>query len=238
MPSAEIVHFFDQTPESFKRFCIQLGMKPFTARQVFEWVFGKGVTDTAAMTNLSLRDCAVLAERVQFYGSGVVTHKIATDGTQKLLLRWPINEDAAHGDGEDDGDGASLPLPMAAGHAADVGRDVETVMIPADSRRTACLSSQVGCPVGCTFCALGIGGLEANLRTGRILEQAHRLNYLPETGRLTNIVFMGMGEPLANYPAVTNAIRSLNAEWGFAIGAAHHDFHRRPARRHSQTDDV
>lgn len=215
MPSAEIIHFFDQTPDTFKALCVQFGMKPYTAKQVFEWVYRQGVVDPQAMTNLSMRDRAALSESVRFYGSRVAAHKVATDGTQKLLLRWPMDESASTGGGETD----SIRLQLAGEDLSEKGRDVETVMIPTESRRTACLSSQVGCPVGCTFCASGIGGLEVNLRASQILEQAHRLNYLPETGRLSNIVFMGMGEPLANLAAVTAAVRTLHADWGFGISA-------------------
>lgn len=86
-------------------------------------------------------------------------------------------------------------------------------------RKTACISSQVGCPVGCKFCASGLGGLDGNLTTGRIVEQVYRLGLLPGVGRITNVVFMGMGEPLANFKAVTNAVRTLTAEWGLGIGA-------------------
>ena len=103
-------------------------------------------------------------------------------------------------------------------------------------RRTACISSQVGCPVGCKFCASGIGGLDGNLSAGRIVEQVWRLNSIlprsspnpesrfptpdsPPPTRITNIVFMGMGEPLSNFAAVTRAIKVLNAPWGMGIGA-------------------
>jgi 23S rRNA (adenine2503-C2)-methyltransferase len=92
-------------------------------------------------------------------------------------------------------------------------------MIPTEKRRTACISSQVGCPVGCRFCASGLGGLDGNLTAGQIVEQAWRLAQIPGVGRITNIVFMGMGEPLSNYAAVTDAIRRLNAEWGMGISA-------------------
>ena len=92
-------------------------------------------------------------------------------------------------------------------------------MIPTDNRSTACLSSQVGCPVGCRFCASGLEGLEGNLSAGRIVEQAWRLSRLPGVKRLTNIVFMGMGEPLANDKAVRSAIKVLNADWGLGISA-------------------
>ncbi|MFG0284951.1 MAG: 23S rRNA (adenine(2503)-C(2))-methyltransferase RlmN [Phycisphaerales bacterium JB039] len=106
------------------------------------------------------------------------------------------------------------------------------------ARRTACISSQVGCPVGCRFCASGLGGLDGNLSTGRIVEQVWRLNRMlagaadsseahpasppgdrGATPRITNIVFMGMGEPLANFKNVTNAVRTLAAPWGPNISA-------------------
>jgi 23S rRNA (adenine2503-C2)-methyltransferase len=86
-------------------------------------------------------------------------------------------------------------------------------------RRTACISSQVGCPVGCRFCASGLGGLDGNLTSGQIVEQVWRLAQLPGVGRISNVVFMGMGEPLANFDAVVAAIRTLTADWGMHISA-------------------
>ncbi len=105
---------------------------------------------------------------------------------------------------------------------------------PTRERRTACISSQVGCPVGCKFCASGIGGLDGNLSAGRIVEQVWRLRSVlppssdpnpetrtpkPDLPRISNVVFMGMGEPLSNFTAVTHAIRTINAPWGMNIGA-------------------
>ena len=87
------------------------------------------------------------------------------------------------------------------------------------ARRTACISSQVGCPVGCRFCASGLGGLEGNLSAGRIVEQVWRLSRLKGVDRITNVVFMGMGEPLANFQAVVHAVRTLAADWGMGISA-------------------
>lgn len=124
----------------------------------------------------------------------------------------------------------------------DSARQTECVMIPVDaderddedgdgptgptrSRRTACISSQVGCPVGCKFCASGIGGLDGNLSAGRIVEQVWRLRSVltgPAAGgelpRITNVVFMGMGEPLSNFQSMVRAVRTLNAPWGMGIG--------------------
>jgi 23S rRNA (adenine2503-C2)-methyltransferase len=108
----------------------------------------------------------------------------------------------------------------------DPSRQTECVMIPADDRRTACISSQVGCPVGCRFCASGIGGLDGNLSAGRIVEQVWRLGQLlreagDTVGRITNVVFMGMGEPLANFSNVMNAVRRIATlpPAGLGIGA-------------------
>lgn len=100
-------------------------------------------------------------------------------------------------------------------------------------RRTACISSQVGCPVGCRFCASGLGGLDGNLTRGRIVEQVWLLDQMvrgnlasPERvleadpeARITNVVFMGMGEPLANFQAVTGAVRTICADWGMGLSA-------------------
>ncbi len=110
---------------------------------------------------------------------------------------------------------------------SDPRRQTECVMIPADdaeetgrrSRRTACISSQVGCPVGCRFCASGLGGLDGDLTAGRIIEQVWRLGTLEGVGRISNVVFMGMGEPLANFNQVVKAIRTMTADWGLGISA-------------------
>ncbi|MBX3378677.1 MAG: 23S rRNA (adenine(2503)-C(2))-methyltransferase RlmN [Phycisphaeraceae bacterium] len=92
-------------------------------------------------------------------------------------------------------------------------------MIPTEARQTACISSQVGCPVGCKFCASGMGGLDGNLSAGRIVEQVWRLGQLKGVGRISNVVFMGMGEPLSNFKNVTGAIRIITALWGLGISA-------------------
>jgi 23S rRNA (adenine2503-C2)-methyltransferase len=124
--------------------------------------------------------------------------------------------------------GPANPTPAlpAAGRGTD--RQTECVMIPSQdmdderpepSRFTACISSQVGCPVGCRFCASGLGGLDANLSAGRIVEQVWRLGRLEGVRRITNVVFMGMGEPLSNLQNVIPAIRTITALWGLGISA-------------------
>ncbi len=194
---------FDFTPDSLQSWCAKQGLAGFVAGQIIDWVYAKGVVDPAAMTNLSRANRALLAEKMLFTTCDLTTEQLASDGTRKLLLTW---HDGTPNDG-------SLPVLNAA------ARQTETVMIPTERRRTACVSSQVGCPVGCRFCASGLGGLDGNLRAGQIVEQVHRLGQLEDVGRISNVVFMGMGEPLANFSAVTQAIRTLTAPWGLGIGA-------------------
>lgn len=243
-------------------------MPRFRAKQILEWVYQKGIADPAQMTSLSKRDRDLLADQMTFLSGKVVRHQAATDGVQKLLIEW------------DDGEGAEGKTSLnvlngsAEGAIGDTSRQTECVMIPSDDRRTACISSQVGCPVGCKFCASGLGGLEGNLSAGRIVEQVWRLGSLlrgeeglpsqarpvgtaaadsdgDETdvdeagpggtptpplpgskpgksaarpdirgeGRVTNVVFMGMGEPLSNFGPVTNAVRAICSLWGMGISA-------------------
>src|SRR5205085_2001941 len=159
--------------------------------------YAKGVADPLAMTNLSKADREMLAAKVEFASANIVRRQDATDGTIKLLLAWA---------------GATDTAPVS---------NAETVMIPDDPRRTACVSSQVGCPVGCKFCASGIDGVKGNLSAGQIVEQVWQMNHLlrPEEERISNVVFMGMGEPLANYANVIAAVRILHDPECFNIGA-------------------
>jgi len=185
------VHLLDWTPEQLGAWFAARGEKSFRATQVFEWIYQKGATSFEQMTNLSksLRD-TLAAEFVVFSGE-IIRRAASSDGTVKSLIRWP--------------DGATS----------------ECVMIPAEARRTACISSQVGCPVGCRFCASGLGGVERNLTPGQIVEQILRVSAeaVASGERLSNLVFMGLGEPLANYDAVLAAVRIINAPWSLNIGA-------------------
>lgn len=183
--------FFDFLPAEFAQLAQSWGWPAFRARQVCEWVYGKLTTDVAAMTNLGKFDRQFLAEHIEFDTAEVVRQQQATDGTLKLLISWQD------------------------------GKNAETVMIPDADRRTACVSSQVGCPVGCRFCASGVNGSQGNLSPGQIVEQVFVLNRIagqPEE-RVNHIVFMGMGEPLANSANVTKALRILHDPLAFNIGA-------------------
>jgi 23S rRNA (adenine2503-C2)-methyltransferase len=234
-------HIFDHNPDSLRGWCESRGWPAFRGPQILDWVFKKGVIEPERMTNLRPVEREQLAREMTFLSGDVVAHQRATDGTQKLLVRWTepgsevsradaaaSSEEAAPRDR-----GVSLPVMGAAPSATgDSSRAYETecVMIPADydedlggtgdfARKTACISSQVGCPVGCRFCASGIGGLEGNLTAGRIVEQVWRLSRLPDVQRITNVVFMGMGEPLSNFANVTRAIRTMASPWGLGISA-------------------
>lgn len=232
-------HIFAHTPESLTEWCQAHGLPKFRAKQILEWVYHKGVIDPTEMTNLSARDRRLLGEEMTFFSGPTVAHQLATDGTQKLLIEWPDNIEStkvAPDEASVDHD-SRLPILGQQMPYSNTARQTECVMIPIDgpstwddapdapearpsrSRRTACISSQIGCPVGCKFCATGIGGLDGNLSAGRIVEQVWRLNQLQGVDRITNVVFMGMGEPLANFGPVTHATRTLAAPWGMGISA-------------------
>ena len=187
------VPFFGFDAAGFDAVVTAWGWPRFRAQQVRDWVYGKGVSDPAQMTNLSKADRDALRERVDFATAQVAAHQRSEDGTQKLLLTWGTDTNA------------------------------ETVMIPDADRRTACVSSQVGCPVGCRFCASGMNGAKGNLSAAQIVEQVFQLNRvlrpLGERERVSNVVFMGMGEPMANYANVMQAVRVLHDPKCFNIGA-------------------
>jgi 23S rRNA (adenine2503-C2)-methyltransferase len=184
-----------------------LGWPTFRGRQVRDWVYAKGIDDPAQMTNLSVLDRNALSAGFEFSSAIVLKQQNSEDGTVKLLLGWNTDGDEAD----------SIPQIQA-----------ETVMIPDADRRTACVSSQVGCPVGCRFCASGIGGVKKNLSASQIVEQVIALNaalarkypkLAARDNRVNHIVFMGMGEPLANYSNLMQAIRILHDPGCLNIGA-------------------
>ena len=214
-------HIFDLTPDEFGDIVVGFGMPRYRAKQVLEWVYAKGVADPALMTNLSQSDRDVLAAEIDFVIGGVLRHERATDGTQKLLVDWAVSEGETI-DQKASTAGRSLSVlnnPVGGG----VETQTECVMIPAKSeesgktRKTACVSSQVGCPVGCKFCASGLGGLDGNLSAGQIVQQVWQLSRLPGVNRISNVVFMGMGEPMSNFPRVVKAAKTMTADWGLGI---------------------
>lgn len=178
-----------ESPESLKTLLGELGEPGYRATQILEWVYQRGAESYESMSNLPKALRAKLADVLPIFESETSIQQGSQDGTIKRLLRWKD------------------------------GTTSECVLIPDADRRTACISTQVGCPVRCVFCASGIDGLERNLTPGQIIEQAMRARQTCAPERLSNIVFMGLGEPLANYEATVHALRILNAPWGMGIGA-------------------
>jgi len=210
------VHFFNLDQAGFEQAVISAGFPRFRSKQVMDWVYRQGVTQPTAMKNLGREFKAWLEDNVVFFQGDIVQQQVATDGTLKLLIAWTNpSEQQAHPD-------VIQRLPIADDHqpaASSTSRTTECVMIPTTTRRTACVSSQIGCPVGCAFCASGIGGVEGNLTAGQIVEQLYRLTWCGDGERVSNVVFMGMGEPLANFAAVANAIRIMHMPEGFGLSA-------------------
>ena len=191
---AERPHIFDLTPAELGELVSGWGMPAFRANQILKWVYGKGVASPEGMANIAKADRQTIAEQLRIEAGRVIGSQLATDGVHKLLTEWP-------------------------GEADNVAGRSESVLIPADKRKTACVSSQIGCAVGCRFCASGLDGLAGNLSAGRIVEQVWQLGRLKGVGRVSHVVFMGIGEPLANFNQVMRAVETLTADWAFGISA-------------------
>ena len=173
-------------------FTAELGSKPFRARQLMSWMYKRGEGDFAAMTDLAKDFRAVLMERAEIRVPEIVTRSDSVDGTRKWLLK------------------------------ADASQAFEMVYIPEPDRATLCISSQVGCALDCSFCSTAQQGFNRNLTTAEIVGQvwlaSQELGWkIGEQRRITNVVFMGMGEPLANFRNVVPAIRILLDDLGFDI---------------------
>ena len=166
-------------------FVQSLGHKKFHAKQIYNWIWKRGVTDFAGMTNLSRELRAALAEKAIVSLPEVVQHQVSEDGTQKFVLRL-----------------------------AD-GKQIESVFIPDTPKQTFCVSTQVGCAMGCAFCLTGKMGLIRHLTASEIAGQVRLLaRSLHLLDKSFNIVLMGMGEPLQNYDNTMKAMRMLNEKEG------------------------
>ena len=178
------------TPTELKTVVGSLGMPAFTARQLAQWLYEKHVTTIDEMTNLSKQNRQKLAEQYEVGTMASIDCQRSKDGTIKYL--FPVL--------------TSDLSPLTSKY-------VETVFIPDHDRATLCVSCQVGCKMNCLFCQTGKQGWHGNLTAADILNQ---IVALPEVDRLTNIVFMGQGEPMDNLDAVLRACEVLTADWGFA----------------------
>jgi 23S rRNA (adenine2503-C2)-methyltransferase len=180
----------DFAPDRLRERLSREGLAPYRALQVAGWLYARNVEDPHAMTDLPGEDRRRIAERFRLRALDVAELRISTDGTAKARL------------------------------VAQDGAEVESVLIPEPDRTTLCVSTQVGCPLACSFCATGSLGFGRNLRTAEIVDQVCRMReLLPEGRTLTNVVFMGMGEPLLNLPNVLEAIRLLMHPKAFGLAA-------------------
>lgn len=165
-----------------------LDIEPYRARQVFQWLYKKGVEDFSLMVNLPLDLKTKLAQYFSIDKIGLQKIETSKDLTQKFLFK--LKDDAL----------------------------IESVSIPSKSRLTACLSTQVGCRFSCAFCASGSLGFKRNLSVSEILAQFIAIRKNVPQQKITNVVFMGVGEPLDNYDNVLSTIRIMNTELGINLG--------------------
>ena len=190
MTNKALINLLDLDPVQLADYCAELGEQPFRARQLQRWIHQFGVGDFDAMTDLakSLRD--KLKTRAHIVAPSIISDHVSTDGTRKWLV--------------------------------DVGQGnaVETVFIPEDNRGTLCISTQAGCAVNCRFCSTGKQGFNRNLTVGEIIGQLWMAEFAlrrakgvepgPKGERqITNVVMMGMGEPLLNFEPVVAALNLL-----------------------------
>jgi len=188
---ADKQNLMDLDRSGLERYFVDLGEQRFRAQQVLKWIHQQGVTDFEAMTNLGKALRQRLAEVAVIQPPEVVMAKEASDGTRKWLLSMG-------------------------------GRNaVETVYLPEPNRGTLCVSSQVGCALNCSFCSTATQGFSRNLSTGEIIGQvwraARELGHDSGNRRITNVVMMGMGEPLMNFDAVVGAMSLMRDDLAFGL---------------------
>jgi 23S rRNA (adenine2503-C2)-methyltransferase len=187
------VNLLDFDLKGLTVFCASLGEKSFRATQLFRWIHQKGATDFEQMTDLAKPLRSKLAQTAHLQGLKIISQQESKDGTIKWLF------DVGSGDA------------------------VEAVFIPEENRGTLCVSSQAGCAVGCRFCSTGHQGFSRNLTTGEIIAQLwfaeHFLRkHLSSKERvISNVVMMGMGEPLQNYAALLPALRTMLDDHGYGL---------------------
>ncbi len=175
---------FGKTISELKELVEKLHYPNYTARQISDWLYKKNVTSIAEMTNLSKKAREALSENFIIGITEPVKVQKSIDGTRKYLF------------------------------PASGGKFIETAMIPENDRVTVCVSSQVGCKMGCLFCMTGKQGFQGQLTAGEILNQIRSIEEFPE---VTNIVYMGMGEPFDNLDEVLKSLDILTSEWGYAM---------------------
>ncbi len=175
---------FGKTLDELTTLAVELGLPKFTGKQLAEWLYKKDVTSIDEMTNLSKKSRELLASKYEVGLISPTRVQESVDGTKKYL--FPTIQD----------------------------KFIETAMIPDADRKTVCVSSQVGCKMGCLFCMTAKQGFQGQLSSGEIINQ---IRSLPERHEITNIVYMGMGEPFDNLEQVLKSLEILTSDWGFAM---------------------
>ena len=184
----------DLSDADLERHVTELGGKPFQARQLGHWIYKHGAADYDTCHNLPKQLRAALQAQGPLLQSTVTHVDRSEDGTEKFLIKL-----AGDGEAED---------------------SIESVMIPDEDRNTLCISTQVGCPVACIFCASGLNGVRRNLSSGEIVEQVlHARNHNSSGRELTNLVVMGIGEPMLNLDNLLVALERIHDPAGLNIGA-------------------
>ena len=191
-PAEKRVNLLGQPPSALVDFFAGLGEKPFRARQVLQWIHQRNVDSFSEMTDLSMDLRAQLGDIASLELPEVISEQTSADGTVKWLFE------------------------------SGAGQAVESVFIPETERGTLCISSQVGCALDCAFCATGAQGFNRNLSCDEIIGQvmhANRRLPLRASGKpaVTNVVFMGMGEPLANYRNLVPALDLLISDYAYGL---------------------
>lgn len=182
MNSDNKINLFGFTPAQLKTEVAKLGLPAFTATQLADWMYKKQVYSIDEMTNLSVTNRNTLSEKYFIELTAASKVQISNDGTKKYL------------------------------YPTDNHKFIEAAYIPDSDRATLCVSTQIGCKMGCLFCMTGKQGFQGNLTTGEIINQ---IQSLPEFDKLTNIVYMGMGEPLDNVDAVLDSIEIMTSDKGY-----------------------
>ena len=209
------------TLPELKQLCAREGLPSYTAKQMCDWLYAKRVDNIEAMTNLSLKTRSRLGEIARIGRSTPVDCRVSVDGTKKYLFEIDCLAQSERSENpfsfpsqssviEDNG-AEVTGNPQSATETIQRKRYVEAVFIPDGDRSTLCISCQVGCKMGCRFCVTGQQGFHGNLTAGDILNQIFSI---PESDKLTNIVFMGMGEPMDNLDNILRTTEVLTSDWG------------------------
>jgi len=182
--------FYGWTIEGLKSYLMESGFSAFNADQIFKWVYEKNVVDPEQMTNISKKLRAFLIEQMDFSFLDVVNKQISSDGTEKYLFK------------------------LRDGHV------IETVLMKYKYGNSVCVTSQVGCSMGCSFCASGIIAKKRDLDLSELVNQIATVQHESKE-KVTHVVVMGTGEPFDNYDNVMDFIRLINYKQGFQIGVRH-----------------